>query len=369
MKLIIFAILLLLGSIPNILVPENSFVGIIGTVIGIAIIAFKIKSSSTSTSSSCSTSSSSVKGWQSKHYEWDLLDKKYKPIESEHFRLLGQIKSAQSAALAARNPNSPHWDRVIELCERDLSLEPSIRQYEISSRKCGIALGYYSDDYLNSPYMNFPSYASLSLAYEKKGDFEAAIAVCQRAIKAGYTISGYEQTFEQRIDYLQKERSMHAVHGKWQVIIDEHAKLLNEIGVAYTIANNLNLPDSPQMQHVIELCKKDIALAEMFIKSQLEIQNVRVANGWSEQKEAADVLPSFPTFKRLAIIYEKQKNYDEAIAVCQHAIELGFVDDGTDGQMPGRIARLMKKQGKSRKKIEPAEEVIIDETSGNVIES
>ena len=168
---------------------------------------------------------------------------------------------------------------------------------------------------------------------------------------------------------IEKSEAWHKIHHKWQVIIDEHTKLLNEIGIAYTVANNLNMPDSPQMQFVIELCNKDIALAEMFAKSQLEIQDVRVANGWSKQKEASDVLPNFPTFKRLAIIYEKQKKYDEAIAVCQRAIELGFVDDGTDGQMPGRIARLMKKQGKSRKKIEPAEEVVIDEVSGDVIES
>lgn len=369
MKLIIFAILLLIGSIPNILVPENALIGILGTVIGVAIIVFKIKSSTDSNSASYSTSSPSAKDWQSKHDEWDALEKKYKSTESEHYRLLGQIKSAQSAAFASKDPNSPHWDKVIKLCEKDLSLEPSIRQYDISSRKCGIALGYYSDEHPDLPYRDFPSFASLSRAYEKKGDFETAIAVCQRAIKAGYTMSGYDQTFEQRIEYLQKESFMYAVRNKWKVVIDEHAKLLNEIGVAYTVANNLNLPDSPQMQHVIELCKKDIALAETFIESQLEIRKARATNGQSEQKAAADVPPNFPTFKRLAIIYEKQKNYDAAIAVCQRAIELGFVDDGTDGQMPGRIARLAKKQGKFRKQVEPSKEIVIDEASGEIIES
>lgn len=174
---------------------------------------------------------------------------------------------------------------------------------------------------------------------------------------------------EQEKIRLEKSESWHAVHNKWQVITDEHAKLLNEIGVAYTIANNLNLPDSPQMQHVIELCKKDIALAEMFQKSQAEIQQVRIANGWADANEPTKSITSFPTFKRLAIIYEKQKDYDSAIAVCQRAIELGYADDGTDGQMPGRIARLMRKKGKTSKKIEPAEEVVIDDVSGDIIES
>ena len=39
---------------------------------------------------------------------------------------------------------------------------------------------------------------------------------------------------------------------------------------------------------------------------------------------------------------------------------MGFPDDGTDGQMPGRIARLMKKQGGTRKKIKEAEQIIIE---------
>lgn len=166
---------------------------------------------------------------------------------------------------------------------------------------------------------------------------------------------------KQEQERLQKSEAWDSVHKKWQVIMDEHNRLMNEIGVAYTIANNLNLPDSPQMQHVIELCKKDIALAEMYQKSQDEIQQVRIANGWADANEPTKSITTFPTFKRLAIIYEKQKEYDSAIAVCQRAIELGYVDDGTDGQMPGRIARLINKKGKSSKKIKPAEEIVVED--------
>lgn len=161
---------------------------------------------------------------------------------------------------------------------------------------------------------------------------------------------------------IEKSEAWNAVHAKWQVIIDEHTRLLNEIGVAYTVANNSKLPDSPEMQHVIDLCKQDIALAEMFTKSQIEFQEVRVTNGWAEPDSPTKSISTFPTFKRLAIIYEKQKKYDEAIAICQRAIELGYVDDGTDGQMPGRIARLMKKNAKDTKKIEPVKESIIEDT-------
>lgn len=52
---------------------------------------------------------------------------------------------------------------------------------------------------------------------------------------------------------------------------------------------------------------------------------------------------NYDSFERLAIIYEKRKEYDKAIEVCMHAIQLGFSRDSTSGQMPGRMARLMKK--------------------------
>ena len=161
-----------------------------------------------------------------------------------------------------------------------------------------------------------------------------------------------EQWEKQDLENRQKISAWSSVLNKWMVIMNEHERLLSEIGVAYTIANNLKLPNSPQMQHVIELCKKDIALAEMSRKAQEEIQQVRIKNGWADASVATIV--SFPTFKRLAIIYEKQKDYDSAIAVCQQAIELGYSDDGTDGQMPGRIARLLRKAGNARKKIPAA---------------
>ena len=150
---------------------------------------------------------------------------------------------------------------------------------------------------------------------------------------------------------LRKSEAWNTVHLKWKAIIDEHNRLVDEIGMRYTIANNLGLPNSPQMTEVIELCKQDIALAELFQQSQAEIQQVRVANGWAEADGPIKGIVSFPTFKRLAIIYEKQKDYDNAIAVCKRAIELGYVDDGTDGQMPGRVARLMRKAGNLNKKI------------------
>lgn len=105
------------------------------------------------------------------------------------------------------------------------------------------------------------------------------------------------------------------------------------------------------MDKVIDLCNEDIGLAKLFKAYWEDLQKT----GYYE--EAYDRLPVYPSFKRLAIIYDKRKDYDKAISICQQAIELGYVDDGTDGQMPGRIARLMRKAGNQKKKLSTPETI------------
>lgn len=124
---------------------------------------------------------------------------------------------------------------------------------------------------------------------------------------------------------------------KYDTIIKKHYEYIEKIGMAYTIANNLSLPDSPEMQKVIELCLQDIALAPAFSEYCKEMAKLYNQN---------EYITNYSTFQRLAIIYEKQKKYQKAIEVCQQAIQLGFYKDGTTGQMPGRLARLIKKANK-----------------------
>lgn len=200
------------------------------------------------------------------------------------------------------------------------------------------------------------AYKVIERANKKKCAEEIEETMRQIAVRNRQTAIAREEWEKEEMVQRQKADAWKHVQNKWQVIMLEHDRLLREIGVAYTIANNLKLPDSPQMQHVVELCKKDIALASMYRQAQEEMQQVRIKNGWVDS-EQIQCIPAFPTFKRLAIIYEKQKDYDNAIAVCRNAIELGYMDDGTDGQMPGRIARLMRKAGNDKKKIPAAVEV------------
>ena len=132
---------------------------------------------------------------------------------------------------------------------------------------------------------------------------------------------------------------------KYLGIIKKHYEYVEKIGILYTVANNLALPNSPQMQKVIDLCLKDIALAPQVAEYYIEEAKIY-------KEDLTTALPQYPSFQRLAIIYEKQKEYEKAIDICKQAIVLGFYKDGTTGQMPGRLARLIKKANKQNIQLE-----------------
>lgn len=55
-------------------------------------------------------------------------------------------------------------------------------------------------------------------------------------------------------------------------------------------------------------------------------------------------IPRYPSFKMLAIIFEKEKEYDDAIGICKDAIKSGCIDDGTKGGMKERLRKLEAKK-------------------------
>jgi len=77
------------------------------------------------------------------------------------------------------------------------------------------------------------------------------------------------------------------------------------------------------IENCVQYCKKDIEIADEFVAEFGEV-------------------PRIPSFKRLAIIYERQERYADAIAVCDQALEIGTTD-GTKGGFEGRKDRLRKK--------------------------
>ncbi len=118
----------------------------------------------------------------------------------------------------------------------------------------------------------------------------------------------------------------------------QHFNNLEIIKAQYSVLYNLDRFHSPEMDNLISLCIQDISLAK------------RLGDYW---KYAWKELPQYETFKRLAIIYEKRGEYALAIEVCVSAIQLGYIKDGSDGQMYGRLAKLLRKSGiKPTQKIE-----------------
>lgn len=126
------------------------------------------------------------------------------------------------------------------------------------------------------------------------------------------------------------------IENKYEKICNQHFKNIEKIEMLYTVANNLSTPNSAEMQKVIDICIEDIKIAPTYMEYCKEM-----ANHYKDDLD--NWVPNYVSFQRLAIIYEKQKEYKKAIEVCNHSIKLGYLKDGTKGQMPGRLARLLKK--------------------------
>ncbi len=72
------------------------------------------------------------------------------------------------------------------------------------------------------------------------------------------------------------------------------------------------------------------------------IEDIEIAEDVIDAHREEIGIPRILSFDRLAIIYEKQGNYQAAIQVCQRAIELSL-PSSTKGGFPGRLAKLEKK--------------------------
>lgn len=106
-----------------------------------------------------------------------------------------------------------------------------------------------------------------------------------------------------------KEESVTSTHFVYNELIDLYYKQRDDRADA--------------IEKCIQYCKKDIEIADEFVSAFGEV-------------------PKIPSFKRLAIIYERQERYGDAIQVCEQAIEIGTTD-GTKGGFEARKERLQKK--------------------------
>ncbi len=126
------------------------------------------------------------------------------------------------------------------------------------------------------------------------------------------------------------------IYEKYKDVFDKHHKYKEEIGVSYAVARYSDI-DSPEFEECIKLCYEDISLVKDIFNYNKEYKKI-LRND--------NLVQTYNSFKQLAILLEKAKRYNEAIEVCQTAINYGFVNDGTNGKMFGRLARLKSKTNK-----------------------
>lgn len=89
--------------------------------------------------------------------------------------------------------------------------------------------------------------------------------------------------------------------------------------------------------------KKD-AIENCIFYCKEDIKHLQKRDVLDTFKEEWGGLPMCPSFIRLAIIYEKNGEYEKAIETCNSALKLGLEDDTKSG-FSGRIKRLKKKIG------------------------
>ncbi len=140
------------------------------------------------------------------------------------------------------------------------------------------------------------------------------------------------------------------VDNEYRALMEKHYKLTEKIGQLYSVASNLFAVDGPEMQKVIDLCLEDIALLPKYreiCKEQEKARKAYIALVYKNEQNSFEMPPIdyWESYKRLAIIYEKQKRWEDAIELCKEALSNGITKDGNSSGFIGRAARLMRKMG------------------------
>jgi tetratricopeptide (TPR) repeat protein len=124
----------------------------------------------------------------------------------------------------------------------------------------------------------------------------------------------------------------------------------------YELLERIN--EEKDKEVILSLCLKDIDLAEQFIleyhlyadeRIKYQIEEDKILGeydptiNYEEKYSYYHNIPRYPSFKQVAIIYEKMGMYKQAIDICDKAISHDLNDDGTKGGMEERIRKLEKK--------------------------
>ena len=158
----------------------------------------------------------------------------------------------------------------------------------------------------------------------------ASVAKRNKQYEKEAQIEKQQREEEARKVYAQMEYETQRFHEFYSAPINRmHYENIEKIEIMYKMIYHANAYFSNKADELIELCKKDIAIAPDFIKHY--------------QKYNQELPDSYGTYNRLAYMYEKRQEYDKAAQVCCEAIKTGFVEDGTTGKMYARLVRMIKK--------------------------
>ncbi len=122
------------------------------------------------------------------------------------------------------------------------------------------------------------------------------------------------------------------IESLYKPTLTKHFNLIETYEKVYSTALRTGI-DSPLMDSVIQLCKEDIGLSQ-------KLKEYCIALG--------EPLFTLPAYKRLAIIYTKRKQYEQAIEICDASIRIGNLPE----EFKTRKSRLeeMKKKATSSSK-------------------
>ena len=122
------------------------------------------------------------------------------------------------------------------------------------------------------------------------------------------------------------------VKGKWaeDAWSDiDHRKITDKYYQQWSIMYNLKNYTGKRAEKFEQLCKDNISLYK---------QMATIENSYGETPP-----PNAPAFKRLAMLYEKNKLYEKAVSVCTDALLYGAYAEN----MKRRLVRMIKKAGRT----------------------
>ena len=132
---------------------------------------------------------------------------------------------------------------------------------------------------------------------------------------------------------------------QYDTVIKRHNRMSARIRRVNMAAKEFNDISGSEMQEVIDLCKKDIQDAPDLVEYAIK---------WAALKgESVVYYPSYESFKRLAVIYEKQGKYEEAIDVCEQAIRLGLDNYDSKVSLEKKRKQLIELADKKSKQTNP----------------